>query len=82
MEEFSPRARASGLLAGPLGVVELSCNEIQRLFAAVVECAWVRRRTGCAGRGGDASTRRALGSVTTGGNPPSNHEDHDLRLEY
>jgi hypothetical protein len=81
MEEFSPRARARGFSPGPLGVVELSCNEIWRLFAAVVEVCVVRRRTGCAGRGGDASTRRALGPVTTGGNPPSNHEDHDLRLE-
>jgi hypothetical protein len=63
-------------------VVELSCNEIQRLFAAVVEVCvgetayrlrWWRWRR---------QHQRALGSVTTGGNPPSNHEDHDLRLEY
>jgi hypothetical protein len=82
MEEFSPRARTTGLLAGALGVVELSGNKIQRLFAAVVEACvgetayrlrWSRWR-----RQHQARAR----SVTTGGNPPSNHEDHDLRLEY
>jgi hypothetical protein len=39
------------------------------------------RRPGCAGRGGDADTRPALGPAARGGKPPSGHEHHELRLE-
>jgi DDE superfamily endonuclease len=35
------------------------------------------RRTGCAGRGGDAGSRPALAPASTDGKPPSNHEGHD-----
>jgi DDE superfamily endonuclease len=41
---------------------------------------WSGWSIGCAGRGGDAGTRPALRPVTTGGKPPSDREDHDLRL--
>jgi hypothetical protein len=37
---------------------------------------------GRAGRSGDADSRHAPAPATTNDKPPSNHEDHDLRLEY
>jgi hypothetical protein len=52
------------------------------VFAAVVEVCVAEAAYRLAGRGGDATTSHVLGSVTTGGNPPSNPEDHHLRLEY
>src|SRR4029450_1873009 len=41
---------------------------------------WLPETTGCAGRGGDAATRPAPVPATTAGTP-TDHEDHDLRLE-
>jgi len=55
----------------------LTCNEIQHLFAALAAGLLAITRTGCAGRGGDASSKPALGPATTDGKPPSNHEGHD-----
>jgi hypothetical protein len=64
----------------PPGAVELTCNEIQHLFAALVAVPWLITATGCAGRGG-AISKRALGPATTA-DKPTDREDHDLRLEY
>jgi hypothetical protein len=64
------------------GAVELACNEIQHLFAALVAIPVADRATGCAGRGGDVSARPALVPGTTADKPPSNHEGHDIRVEY
>jgi len=36
---------------------------------------------GCAGRSGDADTKPAPAPATTN-DKPTDHEDHDLRLEY
>jgi len=36
---------------------------------------------GCAGRSGDIDIRPAPAPATTN-DKPTNHEDHDLRLEY
>jgi len=38
--------------------------------------------TGCAGRGGAAGIKPALAPATTDGKPLSNHEHHEVRLEY
>jgi hypothetical protein len=64
----------------PPGAVELTCNEIQHLFAAWSPCPWLIVATACAGRGGDAATRPARVHATTA-DRPTDHEDHDLRLE-
>jgi hypothetical protein len=42
---------------------------------------WAIWPTGCAGRCGDADTRRAPVPATTAARRPGTHEDHDLRLE-
>jgi SRSO17 transposase len=66
----------------PLGLIPLTCNEVQHLFAALVAApvadtghwlrwSWWRRRR-----------KPALVPATTAGKPPSSHEDHELRLEY
>jgi hypothetical protein len=38
--------------------------------------------TDCAGRDGDDDISHAPAPATTDDKPPSNHEHHDLRLEY
>jgi hypothetical protein len=49
----------------PLGLIPLTCNEIQHLSAALVAVPAADAATGCAGRGGDAGTRPALVPATT-----------------
>jgi hypothetical protein len=66
----------------PLGVIELTCNESSTCSPPWPAGLPATTRTGCAGRGGDADTKPALAPATTDGKPPSDHEDHDLRLEY
>jgi hypothetical protein len=67
----------------PLGLIPLTCNEIQHLFAALVAAAphHPTAATGCAGRGGDAGTRPAPAPATTASGP-TDREYHELRLEY
>jgi hypothetical protein len=64
----------------PLGLIPLTCNELQHLFAAFVAAPVADTGHRCAGRGGDDDTRPALVAVTTAGKP-TDREDHDLRLE-
>jgi len=64
----------------PLGLIPLTCNEIQHLFAALVAAPVADKVTGCAGRGGGADSRPAPVPATTAGKPPSSHEGHELRL--
>ena len=66
----------------PSGLISLTCNEIQHLFAALVIRPSPIPPTGCAGRSGDADIKPAPAPATTDDKPPGNHEDHDLRLEY
>jgi hypothetical protein len=65
----------------PLGLIPLTRNEIQHLFAGWPASLPAIVGTGCAARGGDAGTRPAPGPATTAGKPTA-HEDHELRLEY
>jgi hypothetical protein len=64
----------------PLGLIPLTCNEVQHLFAAWPASPPAIGPTGCAGRGGDADSRPAPVPATTAGKPPSSHEDHELRV--
>jgi hypothetical protein len=64
----------------PPGVIQLTCNEIQHLFAASSPPLSLPPTTGCAGRGGDAGTRPAPVPATTAGKP-TDHEAHELRLD-
>jgi hypothetical protein len=66
----------------PPGGIALTCSEIQHLFAARWYDRSVIGGTGCAGRGGAAGIKPALAPVTIGGKPRSNHEHHEVRLEY
>jgi hypothetical protein len=66
----------------PPGVIALTCNEIQHLFAALVLRPIDDWRHGCAGRGGAAGIKPAPAEPTTSGKPPSNHEHHEVPLEY
>jgi SRSO17 transposase len=64
----------------PAGLISLTSNEVQHLFAALVT-----RPTGDLGHRlhwshWRADTKPAPAPATTNGKPP-NHEDHDLRLE-
>jgi hypothetical protein len=65
----------------PLGLIPLTGNEIQHLFAALVAAPITTAATGCAGRGGDAATRPAPASATTASRP-TDREHHELQLEY
>ncbi len=65
----------------PAGLIGLTCNEIQHLFAALVAVPIADPGIGCAGRSGDAGSKPAPAPATTAGKP-TDHEDHDLRLEY
>jgi hypothetical protein len=64
----------------PLGLIPLTCNELQHLFATLAAAPSLPPATGCAGRGGDAGTRPALVPATTAGKP-TDREDHEFRLE-
>jgi hypothetical protein len=65
----------------PVGLIPLTCNEIQHLFATLVAAPSPTAPTGCAGRGGDADTRPAPAPATTASRP-TDREHHELRLEY
>jgi hypothetical protein len=65
----------------PLGLIPLTCNEIQHLFAALACQPAGDRWHRCAGRCGDAAGRTALVPATTA-SKPTDREDHDLQLEY
>jgi hypothetical protein len=65
----------------PLGLIPLTCNEIQHLFATLVAAPITHSAHRCAGRGGDADTRPALVVATTASRP-TDRERHELRLEY
>ena len=41
----------------PPGAIELTCNEIQHLFADLVAVPWLIEATGCTGHGGDAASK-------------------------
>ena len=66
----------------PAGLTPLTCNELQHLFAPLVIRSAADLGIGCPGRGGDADINTAPAPATTSDKPPSNHEHHDLRLEY
>ena len=57
----------------PLGLIPLTCNEIQHLFAALARQLPATVGTGCAGRAGDAASKPALVPATTDGKPPGSH---------
>jgi hypothetical protein len=44
----------------PLGLIPLTCNEIQHLFAPLARQLPATVGTGCAGRAGDAASKPAL----------------------
>jgi hypothetical protein len=66
----------------PAGLIPMTCNEIQRLFAALATRptreAGHRLRWSVWRRRHQARARPA----TTDDRPPGNHEHHDLRLDY
>jgi hypothetical protein len=62
----------------PAGLISLTCNEIQHLFAALIAQPVIDLGTGCAGRTGGVDIKLAPAAATTGGKPPGNHEDQDL----
>lgn len=65
----------------PDDLIPLSCNEICRMFIALV----VRPVRDTARRPAWSNWRRHRhdhAPVTTGGKPHPRHEDHDLQLEY
>ena len=65
----------------PPGLIELTCNEVQRLFAALPARPTRDLGHDCAGRYGD-DIKHAPAPATTDDRPPGNHEYHDLRLDY
>ena len=65
----------------PAGLISLTCNEVQHLFATLLARPTGDPAIDCVGRSGDADTKPAPAPATTNDKPPD-HEDHDLRLEY
>jgi hypothetical protein len=65
----------------PSGLIPLTCNEVQHLFAARAPARSTTSATGCAGQHGNADIRHAPAPATTNDKPPGYHEDHELRLE-
>jgi hypothetical protein len=65
----------------PSGLIGLTCNEVQHLFAALVAVPSLTPDPGCAGRCGDDDSKPAPGAATTG-NSPADHEDRDLPGPY
>ena len=63
----------------PDDLIPLTCNEICRLFIALVASLHDAHRL--AGPTGDAATRPDPRPATTS-DKPLRHEDHDLQLEY
>ena len=49
----------------PSGLIPLTCNEVQHLFAALLAGRSAISATGCAGRRGDANIRHAPGALPT-----------------
>jgi SRSO17 transposase len=59
----------------PPGLISLTCNELQHLFAALVAVPLADPDTDCAGRCGGADTKPAPAPATTDDKPPpGNHE--------
>jgi hypothetical protein len=65
----------------PPGLIGLTCNEVQHLFATLLTPRSPIAATGRAGRCGDAAIRHAPAPATTNARPPGNHEEHELPLE-
>jgi hypothetical protein len=74
-------ARPADRRPPPSGLIPLTCNEVQHLFAVQVARPVGITATGCAGRSGDADIKPAPVPATTDHRLPGNREDHDLRLE-
>jgi hypothetical protein len=62
-------------------LISLTCNEVQHLLATLLERPAGDRSHGCAGRSGDADIKPVSAPATTN-DKPTNHADHDPRLEY
>lgn len=62
----------------PDGLIPLTGNEIQHLFAALVSPIHELAQP-CTGHTGDASIKPAHASVITAGKPPPSRKDRDLR---
>jgi SRSO17 transposase len=65
----------------PPGLISLTCNELQHLFARCLPVPPVTPATGCAGRHGDADSKPAPAPATTADRQPGTHEEHHPRLE-
>jgi SRSO17 transposase len=65
----------------PAGLISLTCNEVQHLFATLLARPTGDPAIDCVGGSGDADIKPAPAPATTNDKPPD-HEDHDLRLEY
>jgi hypothetical protein len=63
----------------PSGLIPLTCNEIQHLFAALVTRPAGDLGHGCAGQHGGADVRLGLVPAITAGKPPDNPEDQSYR---
>jgi len=75
------RAEEHARHPAPDGLISLTCNEIQRLFTALVRPTH-DAATGSAGRPGDAAIRPEPEPAITADKPRISREDHDLQLEY
>jgi hypothetical protein len=60
-----------------VGLISLTCNEVQHLFAALLARPPVISAIGCDGRWGGADIKSAPAPATTNDKPPD-HEVHDL----
>jgi hypothetical protein len=66
----------------PPGLIGLTCNEVQHLFAALVAVPVADTGHRRAGRSVDADIKPAPAPATTNDRPAlGSHEDHDPRLE-
>ncbi|GAA3927841.1 hypothetical protein GCM10023085_06280 [Actinomadura viridis] len=66
----------------PDDLIPQSCNEICRLFIALVVRPAAMRPTGLPGPTGAAAIRHDHTPATTADKPHPRHEDHHLQLEY
>jgi hypothetical protein len=63
----------------PSGLISLTCNEVQHLFAALLTRPADDLAIGCAGRPGDADISNVPAPATTNNKKPGTLEDHDPR---
>jgi hypothetical protein len=63
----------------PPGLIPVTCNEVQHLFAALLAWPLVIATSGCAGLCGDVDIRPAPAPATTADRQPGTHDDHQLR---